>query len=187
MKKINLVLLFLILFQMFCFGQSINILDQNNGFKKFKFGTNKSAIKELKLYTTKNNLNGVTSYLYTGTDITFFNTVPIEDIVLTFYNNKLYQIAVTFGTIYSEYTKSQFDLVHSNLKNNFGNDYADAKSNMSDILNGHIWDGKKIRLESIRVQQSEKDGTRNPKFNYIQGYLLFTEKNIHKEQQKSEI
>jgi hypothetical protein len=34
---------------------------------------------------------------------------------------------------------------------------------------------------------AEKDGSRDPKYNYIQGYILFTDKKLQAEQQKNEL
>ena len=186
LSSITIIALFLI--ELNCFSQNLNNLDRLNGFKKFKLGINVSAIPNLRLENSLVKLKGVTDYTYTGNDITEFNGVPIATITLDFYNNKLYQITVHFGTPYKEYKLEQFDLVEYNLRANFGNDYHNIEeSPQANILNGHIWDATNVRLESIRVDYTEKNGTSNPKYNHIYGYLLFTQKKIQQEQQAGEL
>lgn len=44
-----------------------------------------------------------------------------------------------------------------------------------------------MRLEHIRFNLSEADGTRKGEFNYIQGYIFFNYKPIENAQQNSEL
>jgi hypothetical protein len=127
-------------------------------------------------------------YYYTGRDITDFAGVSIDQISLAFFKNKLYQINVSFGTIFREYRIDQFDLVQNNLEANFGSDFHKVRPSVqAEILNGFIWDGKFVRLESLRLNLAEKNGLRDPTYNYIQGYILFTDKKLQSEQQNSEL
>jgi len=188
MRHHFLFILSILLFPIFLFSQNLDKLDKINGFRKFKLGSNVSSFTNLKVQPTNIKLKGVTNYTYIGNDILDFSGVPIEQISLTFYKNKLYQIHVSFGTIFKEYRYDQFDLVQTNLEANFGSYYHKiSPSPQAEILNGYIWDGRVVRLESLRLNFAEKDGTRNPRYNYIQGYILFTHKKIQQEQQNSEL
>lgn len=188
MRHFMLFVLSFSLIQGSVFCQSLDRLDKVNGFRKFKLGSNVSSFTNLKVQPTNIKLKGVTNYIYNGTDIADFYGVPIEQITLSFYKNRLYQISVSFGTIFKEYRYDQFDLVQTNLEANFGSEYHKiSPSPQAEILNGYIWDGRVVRLESLRLNLAERDGSRNPRYNYIQGYILFTHKKIQQEQQNSEL
>ena len=188
MKHPFFISLMLFLIPFVLLSQNLDKLDKVNGFRKFKLGGNFSSFTNLKVQPTNIKLNGVTHYIYTGNGMTDFYGVPIEQISLTFYKNKLFQINVSFGTIFKEYRYEQFSLVQTNLEANFGSDYHKiSTSPQAEILNGNIWDSRTVRLESLRINLDERDGSRNPRFNYIQGYILFTQKKIQQEQQSSEL
>jgi hypothetical protein len=144
-------------------------------------------ISNLIMKKTATHARGLIFYDYNGKDIPEFNSVNISGITLGFYNNRLYLIGVDFGTIDIAYTNTQYELVHENLEANFGSDYHPCTNPNPEDLNCEMWDGSRVRVESIRVNTTEKDGTRNKNFNYMTGYMLFTEKNIQREQQRSEI
>ena len=180
--------LFVLLMPFVLLSQNLDKLDKVNGFRKFKLGSNVSSFTNLKVQPTNIKLNSVRNYTYTGDDILDFYGVRIEEITLSFYKNRLFQIGLHFGTIFKEYTYQQFDLVQTNLEANFGSDYHKiVPSPHAEILNGYIWDGRTVRLESLRLNLAERDGSRNPRYNYIEGYLLFTHKKIQQEQQGSEL
>lgn len=186
--KIIIAFLFSLIAYESSFCQNLDNLDKINGFRKFKLGSNVSSFSNIKLHTNQIKLNGVSNYIYTGSDMSDFYGVPIDQITLSFYKSKLYQINVSFGTIYTEYRYDQFDVVQSNLEANFGKSYFKiSPSPQAEILNGYMWDAKTVNLESLRLRMAERDGSRNPQFNYIQGYLLFTHKKLQKEQQASEL
>jgi len=188
MKYLISVTLLLFTIQVSLFCQNLDRLDKTNGFRKFKLGSSLLSFSNLKVEPDKIKLKGVTHYIYNGNDITDFYGVPIEYIRLSFYKNKLYQITVSFGTVFKEYRYEEFDLVQTNLEVNFGRDYHHVSpAPQAEILNGCIWDGKIVRLESLRLNLDNHDGTSNPRYNYIKGYLLFTQKKIQEEQQNSEI
>lgn len=164
--KLQILLISLLIIPSVLLSQNLDRLDKVNGFRKFKLGSNYSSFTNLKVQPTNIKLNGVTNYFYTGTDITDFYGVPIEQISLTFYKNRLYQINVSFGTIFKEYRYEQFDLVQTNLVANFGSDYHKiSPSPQAEILNGFIWDGRVVRLESLRLNLADRDGSRNPRYN----------------------
>ena len=183
-----LLLVFLILYPISIFSQNLAMLDKVYGFKKFKFGTSINKYADLEDVPTKIVLNNVKMYRYTGNDLKNFYGVPIDEIKLSFYNDKLYKISVSFGTIYDEYTLSQFNIIKDNLIANFGTNYRSIEKNPgSQIIDAYGWRSTNVKLDTYRLNLSESDGSRNPKFNYIQGFILFTEKNIELIQQKSEI
>jgi hypothetical protein len=147
-----------------------------------------SKFSDLEKSNTSVKLRNVQFYQYFGKDITEFYGTRIEGISLGFYKDHLYQIQVSFGTVYREYSLSEYTLVQEGLEANFGHLYHECTANQSpDILNCAMWDANTVRVESLRLNLSEKDGTQNKMFNYIQGYFLFTEKYIQQEQQRSEI
>ena len=170
------------------YSQSTDRLDNLNGYRQFKFGSNPSTFKGIILQPNYVKFKGVTNYSYTGNDIHDFYGVPISSLTLSFYNLKLYMISIGFGTSQTEYSYSQFDLVMSNLIANFGSDtYKAAASAQAEIINGTIWVGRFVTLENLRLNLRESDGTRNSRYNYIQGLLLFTNKKIQQEQQQAEL
>jgi hypothetical protein len=172
----------------FANAQTLDRLDNNNGFRKFKFGMAASKFDSLKTSNTSLKLRDVKFYDYLGKDISEFYGVRIEGIALGFYQNHLYQIQVSFGTNYREYSTSEFALVQTGLEANFGHLYHECTNTQSpDILSCAIWDASRVRVESLRLNLSERDGTQNKMFNYVQGYMLFTEKDTQREQQQSEI
>jgi hypothetical protein len=188
MKQKILLLTLLMTCSLSLFSQNLAMLDKVNGFKKFKFGMNKNEFSNLKETQTNIIMNDVKNYDYTGSDIKNFYGVPIDQINLSFYKNKLYQIRISFGTIYEEYTISQFNLVKQNLITNFGTNYRSIEKNTeSDIIDAYGWRGQNVKLDTYRLNLSEKDGSRNPRYNYIQGFILFTDKKIELLQQRSEI
>lgn len=187
----QIIFFFITFLPIFASGQSLTNLDKNNGFRKFKFEMSPTQIKNIKKIsaTSTLNLRGVTYYTYTGSDILEFYSVKIEEIKLSFFNNRLYQIGISFGSIFRKYTDNEFSLANEALIVNFGHRTHDCKetSLINDKLDCLIWDAPKIRLEHVRMNLSEEDGTRKQEFNYVQGYILFNNKAIETEQQHSEL
>jgi CBS domain containing-hemolysin-like protein len=80
-------------------------------------------------------------------------------------------------------------MIVSSLKRTFGTTTHDCKrgtTTSTKILDCTVWDGRKVKLEHVRVDfdpnNTEKDG-----YNSIMGWVLFTEKDIQKEQDSSEV
>lgn len=79
---------FLLLLQTIAICQTVEKLDESNGFKKFKFGMAPSQfMNTLKEKTSSLPLKQVKNYEYTGEDISYFHGVKIESIELAFFNN----------------------------------------------------------------------------------------------------
>jgi hypothetical protein len=183
MKKL-LYLIAIFIYSLNLNSQSILNLDSNNGFKHLKFGMSLSQIKHLKLnkeYTK--SYESVKYYDYTGNDLNYIDGIQIDKIIVSFYKNKLYGIQLVFGDIFKEFTDSQTEIVIDALKSSFGYNYTNCLDSIN-MINCLIWDGKKVRCEFIRFNESEKDGTRNPNFNYISGYILFQYKSLVNERKR---
>lgn len=172
MKKLIFLILFLNCFYS-TFSQNLIRLDSNNGFKHLKFGMSLSKIKLVELNTlyTKSTEN-IKYYNYIGNDLKYIDGIPIDNIILAFYKNQLSGIQIIFGNIYKEFTDNETAIIGDALKSSFGYNFHNCVNSV-DKLNCLIWDGKKVRCEFIRFHESEEDGTRNPNFNYITGYILF--------------
>lgn len=189
MKLQSAILVILFNVSLFTSGQSLAKLDINNGFRKLKFGMTPAQIGSLELDNSLTlKFNGVKEYIYTGNDITDFYGVTINRINLSFFKNKLYHIMVQFGDIYRKYSDRDHELVDDALRGAFGpNTHNCMNSGFDEKLNCVIWDAKSIRLEHIRFNLAEPDGSRKKEFNYISGYILFIHKPIEREQQESEL
>jgi hypothetical protein len=95
-------------------GQSLKNLDTDFGIEKFKL--------ESSYYIHKNDLQyfhinsqGVEFYTYKKLDIKEVFGVPIKEIMLSFFNNKLYSISINFGVL----SKNQNLTLLDNLKNKY--------------------------------------------------------------------
>lgn len=101
-------------------GQNLTRLDANNGFRKFKFGMSPTQFSNLEISTSTDlKFRGVIEYKYKGNDIKNFYGVKIDEISLSFYKNKLYQIMVSFGTIDRKYSDNEYTLVDDALRGCF--------------------------------------------------------------------
>jgi hypothetical protein len=169
MKKIYLLIL-LLFFSTLSFSQKIKNLDNQNGYKKLKFLTNISNIKNLKLNELINNstLSEEIYYDYTGNDLQYFGNVKIEDIMLSFINNKLYSIQIGFGNPYDSFSIDEFNVIKNLLTVNYGNNYFNCGTN-DEKLECIIWDGLNVRCEFLRLQYNNKEYS---DFNNIYGYIL---------------
>ena len=186
MKKIMLLSISMF-FTLILLSQTLGRLDRIHGYRKFKLGDNISSFSNLKFEVIPIKLNGVKNYVYTGKDITDFYGVHIEEITLSFFRNRLYQISASFGNVLKEYSVEQFDLVQTNLEANFGKDYREVSpAPEAEVLNGAIWDARVVRLENLRLR-FPGDSDKDHRYNHIEGYILFTDKQIQQEQQNSEI
>ena len=177
----------LLLFSFTVNGQNLDRLDAINGFRQFKFGMSSNQIQNIITKKSTVKPRGVVYYSYVGKDIPQFNGVAIESITLGFYKNQLFGIQVAFGNPYKDYTKAEFEMVQQGLESNFGNDFHKCDDNDPNEIDCFIFDGVKVRLESVRFNLSESDGSRKKEFKYLEGYMLFSDKNLALEQRKSEV
>ena len=181
MKIKYLFLIFLILIEYVSIGQTSYKLDDKNGFKQFKLGSHLNSIKNIVNQESILVLKGVTTYKYIAKEITEFSGVKIEKIDLDFFQNKLYEIRIGFSNFTNnDYSITEFNTVTAALVSSFGN-FIQCANNDPSLLNCAIWDGKKVRLDNVRMNATNKpDGL-------VGGYLLFIDKELEKLQQNSEI
>ena len=84
------------------FAQTIDKLDQKNGFKDFTLGDTYSKW-EGQLSLEGNYDDGSKAYLYKGTCCNKVFDYPVEKIILKFNNNKLIAIYITTEKFQKEY------------------------------------------------------------------------------------
>lgn len=189
-KLFSVTLLFLFN-HFFTVAQTLDKLDLTNGFKKFKFGLSPSQFSNLQEEKkVQIKLKDVKNYNYIGDDITDFHGVKVESIHLSFYKNRLYKVNVNFGSLFKEYTISEHSMVQYGLTANYGtinHDCNETQTTDMTVTNCTIWDGRKVRLEHIRINLLRTSEQKNERYNYIQGYILFTDKKIQQIQQDSEL
>lgn len=167
------------------FSQTLSQLDSNNGFRGFKFGMSPNQFDNIEKLDSHIILSGVSNYSYKSEKKEYLQGVPIEGISLHFFNEQLYSISINLGGIYDKYEDSQFKLVQGALEDAFGN-YVDITSTVNDALNYIVWDGQKVRCDHVRFNLYEPDGSRNPEFNYVSGYVSFVYKPLQQKQKLSE-
>lgn len=149
-------------------------LDDNYGFRSFKFGTDISQIKNIK--NNNSHFNNMDEFIYLGDDISSIQNVKISRISLYFLNNKLAAIAITFGWE-KDYTSEQFSQVSYGLENTFGIPTANNCSGDISLLNCNIWMGKKVKLEHTRSRTKD---------NYLFGLIMFEEQNMRQKRINSD-
>lgn len=126
------------------FSQSIEKLDEKNGFKDFKFGDSYSKWQQNLTYEgTKDN---VKRYFYKGSCCNTIYEYPIEVITLDFADNKLVQIALLHKDVpkSGSYTVMDMDKIYSKLIDSFG--VFTTKDSTSEGKLFLFWFGKKINL-----------------------------------------
>ncbi|MCB6002947.1 hypothetical protein [Flavobacterium psychrophilum] len=180
MKKI---LLLFILISNLLSAQSTANLDLKNGFRNFKLGSSPSQIKNIVKKQSQASKNPyVKVYDYFGDDITNIFNVKVESVELSFFKNKLFNISVNFGNIEDSrnFEIYEFNNILSALEQTYGKNWVEPTNKDGVISNGAIWDGKKIRLELMRIDFSKSKT--NPKdYGYVQGYINVFDKKMTSE------
>ncbi|WP_452218915.1 hypothetical protein [Lacinutrix undariae] len=146
MKKIT-VLFLLISFS--SFGQDLNFLDSNNGYKEFKFGKSPEEISEIKKVNWNEKDNKQSNslwYEYVGNDITTFFNSDIRGLNLHFFKKKLFLINISLGELTEDFSLKEFEELKNQLSAIFGNDFYNMKKEQ-DIVDGYIWLGEKVKLQ----------------------------------------
>ena len=93
MKKI-LILLCLILSNI-VIAQSVRDLDAKNGFRHFKLGSTPAQNRDIKKQTRQIDKNpNISEYVYIGNAIKTIFNVPVSEVRLTFFKNKLCSEAI---------------------------------------------------------------------------------------------
>ena len=96
-------------------GQGLKNLDSDFGIKKFKLETSYSLYKNDLEYFDINS-QGIEFYTYKKLDIKEVFGIPVKEIGLCFFNNKLYSISINFGVL----SKNQNFILVNNIKNKYG-------------------------------------------------------------------
>jgi hypothetical protein len=125
-------------------SQTINKLDDKNGFKDFKFGDSYSKWQQNLVYQgIKDN---VKRYFYEGSCCNTIYEYPIEAITLDFADNKLVQIALLHKDIpqSGSYTEIDMDKIYPKLIDSFGVFSTKDSTNEGKLF--LFWFGKKVDL-----------------------------------------
>ena len=186
MKKI-LILLCLILSNI-AVAQSVRDLDAKNGFRHFKLGSTPAQNRDIKKQTRQIDKNpNISEYVYIGNGIKTVFNVPVSEVRLTFFKNKLCSIQVDLGDIGedNEFTVAQFQNVLSILEKAYGKQWYEPSNSSGVIMNGAIWDGAKVRLELFRVNFSKS--YHNPSnYDHNSGYIQVFDKEMNRQRALSE-
>lgn len=182
-----LSILFFIFFTT-AFSQSTQNLDLKNGFKQFKLGSSPSQIKNIIPQENQYSQNpNVKAYDYVGNDVQYIANVKIDKIDLHFFKNKLFMISVSFGNMEdkTDFTYVDYKNILSWLEQAYGKNWVRPTNEDGTIVNGAIWDGKKVRLEFFRTDFSKS--LTNPKdYGFISGYISVFDKNLNKQMYSDE-
>jgi hypothetical protein len=162
-------------------------LDTKNGFRHFKLGTSPSQIKNIVRTESKiNNEFNTTSYKYVGTDIQTLVGVNVDEIKLSFFNDKLFSISVSFGdygedeTGIRHFTEDEYAKIKVFLEQIYGTEWKSATKHKN-MLDGTIWDGTNVRLELNRNRFDHNTEDTEPRDYLISGYICIFDKKLMKE------
>lgn len=174
--KTKIILLFLLSISSFLHSQVNEKLDSKNGFRHFKLGSTISQIKDIVRYSEEAEITQNSSlkmYNYIGTDIKTIAEVPVTNISLLFFKEKLLSITINFGGKYQEFEESQFNDILYYLEEVYGSWKKPTKSNNSNIINGAIFKGKKVTFEFFRIEYPNGS-------NKFRGYIHVYDNNLNK-------
>jgi len=167
MKTLLTSILTLLFISTGLFAQTIDKIDEKNGFKDFTLGDNLTKW-ESQLSYEGNWDDGSKAYLYKGTCCNKVFNYSVEKIILRFSSNKLVSIYITtekFQKGYKEsgeYTKwrsDDFESIKSSFSYLFGKPTSvDAPEGSGEVT--HYWAGKKVILSSKYEYLGVQDGDR---------------------------
>ena len=180
----NYVIVFILFYQL-CNGQTINDLDNKNGFRFFKFGSSSSQIKNIIKDKDQHSKNPkVISYTYNGSEIKTVANVEVEWISLTFFEDRLYNVGVHFGDgkDKKEFSDRDYNFVKQALEYSYGKYSGKITMNDYDVIDGLVWNGKKIRLDLKYVNFYKNDAVNS----FKRGYIVIYDKEISKLKYSSE-
>lgn len=187
MKKKTFISIFLFLSNI-VLSQSVNDLDTKNGFRHFKLGSSPLQIKNIVKQENQFSKNpNVIVYDYIGTDIDNIFNVDVDQITLSFFKNKLFSISIRFGSFEQskDFEVHEYNSILSALERTYSTDWVMPANDDGIILNGAIWDAKKVRLELFRIDFSKS--ITNPKdYGFIGGYINVFDKKLSTEMYSSD-
>lgn len=167
MRKIFLkfVVAFIISSPVMC--QTIDKLDEKNGYKDFKLGDSYSKWENQLKYEGDYD-DGSKAYSYQGECCKKIFEYNIEEIILRFSNNKLVIIDITTEKFQKEYNISgkytdwravDFESINSSFSIIFGKPtQVEMSKDTGEVI--HIWAGKKVMLISRYENLGYKSGDR---------------------------
>lgn len=160
MKRIFLTLIFIS--SLTLYSQSIDYLDQLNGYKDLKFGTNKSQLKSKIIDCTSSDY-----CLVTGDKYLNIKNVKIDNVYITFNNNKLFSVILILNG------ERNINELLNLYKETFGKASSRKKGEL--VL---YWEAKKVVL-SFEVEVDKN--------NNVSAVVIIAEKNSLSNQHKKEI
>ncbi len=134
----NLLIIIFILSSLGLSGQSIDLLDDLNGFKKFKLGNKLAEYKDDLTY--KETVDKIASYEHKSPEKFEFQKLVPNSILLDFYGGELYDVML----FADDYQASSYERVINELTLLFG-----RPTESKETMTGNIWiawEGKKTKL-----------------------------------------
>ncbi len=158
----NAYIILIILISPLVIGQSLQKLDDKNGFRNFKFGSPYSSW-ENQLTFQKITDSQINLYEYNGGCCDSFMGVKIANIILGFNNNKLEQIIIELDKNNSTdipLKLKEYRTIASNLSLEFGK----PSNYSSDVDTGEIksyWHGNKVSMALYNFYYGYEKGSFN--------------------------
>jgi hypothetical protein len=155
--------LILLIFSSRFFAQTIDKLDEKNGFKDFKLGDNFSKWQyEVEYEGTWED--GTKGYVYKGNCCNKLFDYPIENITLKFADNKLVTIMISTKKFQREYKESgEYTKWRSNDFENINSSFSYLFGKQTTIVvekDTYVWSGNKVMLLSRYEYLGIKEGDR---------------------------
>lgn len=160
------------------FAQTIDKLDEKNGFKDFNLNDNFTKWENQLVYEGKWD-DGSKTYLYNGNCCNKVFNYSLEKIILRFNNNKLVGIFITTEKFqkdykesgkYTEWRSNDFKSINSSFSLLFGEPTTVDTSKVT-----YIWAGKKVVLlskyEYLGVQNGDRQQISIIDINYLNSEL----------------
>ena len=144
-------------------------------------GDSPLQIKNLVIQTNQKSENPhVATYKYIGKDIEYVAGIKVDNIILSFFKNKLYSIGVNFGDFEQiQFTHNEYTTLQEYLEQSYGDKWLLPLNNEGRTLEGAIWKGKKVTLELFRRGYGQKNNLND--YDYVGGYIHIFENNLNKQ------
>lgn len=144
MKKV-FVLLILVNSTIIINGQTLSKLDEKFGVSKFKLESNIEQYRQNVVFLDKSE-QGSMFYEYIGNDIDSYLGVPVNQIILSCYQNKIYQVKIIFKETQNQY----YDYIFQSLETIFGPPSNSRKFGYTtgylEYQKTHLWGTQKTEL-----------------------------------------
>lgn len=163
------------------YGQNVGDLDTKNGIRNLKLGASSELYAgKLTAKTPFFTNPNIKEYYYQDSSFTSLFGVPIKDISLSFYKNRLMDIQIGFPNTFSQ---KQYVLILNGLQSAYGNGQDCTIDNDPTVSqhSGNGWVGQKVRMEFHRYYYTSTN------YNGWTGYLSIVEKSIRAQMIKDEL